>query len=44
MILSGPEANKLLHLLIAFLNSSLENSSHDEVDLFLILLRISILT
>ena len=40
MTLSGPGADKLLHLLIAFLNSNLKNSSHDEVNLFLISLRI----
>ena len=44
MILSGPEADKLLYLLTAFLNLSLENSSHDEVGLFSISLRISTLT
>jgi len=42
--LSGPGADELLYLLITFLNSNLENSSHDEVDLFLISLRISTLT
>jgi len=44
VILSRPGANELLHLLISFLNLSLENGSHDEVDLFLISLRILTLT
>ena len=39
--LFGPEADELLQLLITFLNSSLENGSHDKVDLFSISLRMS---
>ena len=38
VILSGPGANKLLHLLIALLNLCIEKSSHKEVVLLSILL------
>ena len=41
VILSGPGANKLLHLLIALLNSCMEKGSHKEVVLLSILLSTS---
>ena len=42
--LSGPGADELLHLIIAYLNSSIKNGSHVKVVLNPILLRILVLT